>query len=262
MNQFTKLYTTLKDDKNLNNDDRVCYSYLADRMQSSIQRSDFFDKVTQDYYVIYTIEEMINDLGVGKNTVIKCYQKLEKLGYLIKKRMFNGATKLFLPQFIHEEETASNSQSLDSKPAKVYKLNSNQTDINQTKYTSETNDTQNTDKYKDEINILADSLIEKGGLSTSLVSTLSAYSNNRADLYNYAGLIYKAKNKVAQRAIKSTNGISATRFETNNLLNQTLTDKIKTIIINAEHKAKNVNGYIMQSLISMFEEKTNEFMMG
>lgn len=255
--QFTKIYKTLKDDKNLNNDDRVCYSYLADRMQSSIQRNNFFDKVTQDYYVIYTIEEMINDLDVGKNTVIKCYKKLEKLGYLIKKRMFNGATKLFLPQLVNEEpETTHNYQSLDSKPAKVYISNSNQTNLNQNKYTNNTNDTEKT-----ELKILAQSLIEKGGLSEKIVSTLSTYSKDRADLYNYAGLIYKAKNKVAQRAIKATNGYNATRLETNNLLNETLADKIQGIIISAEQKAKNKSGYIMRSLINIFEYKANEFMM-
>ncbi|WP_272481162.1 hypothetical protein [Holzapfeliella floricola] len=42
MNQFFMFDKQLLEDKRLTNDERVCYMLLADRMKSSVKRSEFF----------------------------------------------------------------------------------------------------------------------------------------------------------------------------------------------------------------------------
>ncbi|TPR14254.1 replication initiator protein A [Apilactobacillus timberlakei] len=123
MNQFIKFDIELRKDDRLNNDARLAYAYLYDRMHSSIKRHEFFDSKMNNYYVIYTVEEMIKDLGVSRNTVINVYKKLAVYGYIIKKKIFNGATRFFLPHF-HDDNS-------HSKPAKVANDNSNQTNFKQ-----------------------------------------------------------------------------------------------------------------------------------
>lgn len=257
--QFTKLYTELFN-QGYNANEVVAYSLIHDRMNSSIKRSEFFDKKQSDFFVIYTLVELAEKINVSERTASKIMNKLIADGLITIKRQFNKASKIFIPAFQADESIVEFSQNnVPEKSAAPYqkKLQVNQTDFNQTNITNDTNDTEKT-----ELKILAQSLIEKGGLSESIVNTIASYSNDRADLYNYAGLIYKAKNKVAQRAMKATNGYGATRFESNDLLNETLAEKIQGIIMSAEQKAKNKSGYIMSSLINIFEYKANEFMMG
>ncbi|MCF6515494.1 winged helix-turn-helix transcriptional regulator [Lactobacillus sp. S2-2] len=258
--QFTKLYTQLFN-QGYNANEVVAYSLIHDRMNSSIKRSEFFDKKQSDFFVIYTLVELAENINVSERTASKIMNKLINDGLIKIKRQFNKANKIFIPAFQADESVVESSKNkVQEKSASPYQKNLqvNQTNLNQTnKYTNDTNDT-----AKSDLKILAQSLIEKGGLSEKIVSTLSAYSNDRADLYNYAGLIYKAKNKVAQKAIKATNGYGATSLESNELLNKTLSEKIQGIIISAEQKAKNKSGYIMSSLIKIFEYKANEFMMG
>ncbi|MCF6515535.1 winged helix-turn-helix transcriptional regulator [Lactobacillus sp. S2-2] len=263
MTQFTKLYTQLFE-QGYNANEVVAFSLLHDRMNSSIKRSDFFDKKESDFFVIYTLVELAENINISERTASKIMNKLINDGLITVKRQFNKASKIFIPNFQADKSVIESSKNnVQEKSAAPYTQNVqvNQTNLNQTKNTNDTDDTKNLNYQKAELENLAESLIQKGGLSEQLVTTLSAYSNDRAALYNYASLIYKAKNKVAQQATKVSNGYAATRFETNDLLSDTLANKIQSIIISAEHKAKNKSAYIMSSLINIFEEKANEFMM-
>ncbi|KRN04058.1 hypothetical protein FC86_GL000588 [Holzapfeliella floricola DSM 23037 = JCM 16512] len=276
----------LLEDKRLTNDERVCYMLLADRMKSSVKRSEFFDAKKQAYYVIYTIVELIETLGTKRNKTINILKNLEKYGYIVKKRTYSKATKLFLPNF--EDVTTKEVVSLDDKPTEVYQTNSNQTNLNQT-HTNDTTDTweileeiiehkvkpqeqsesitetpqpQVTQTFEEEtLDVLEQSLVETG-LPKSLVNTLKAYSFNNSDkLYQYAGLIFKAKSvakKNAERVIGQAT--TAFQFESNSLMTTKLATDIKKIIITSHRVAKNKAAYIMRSLINLFEEQANAYL--
>ncbi|MGX4645575.1 replication initiator protein A [Holzapfeliella sp. JNUCC 80] len=289
MNQFFMFDKQLLEDKRLTNDERVCYMLLADRMKSSVKRSDFFDAKAKAHYVIYTIVELIETLGTKRNKTIKILKNLEKYGYIIKKRTYSKATKLFLPNF--EDVTTQEVVSLDDKPTEVYETNSNQTNLNQT-HTNDTTDTWdileeiienkvkpqtketqseeliqeptvdiNATIQKDALEVLKASLVATG-LPEPLVNTLRAYAFNNADkLYQYAGLIFKAKSvakKNAERLIGRAE--AAFKFESNQFMTMKLTSDIKKIILTSQRVAKNKAAYIMRSLINLFEEQANAYL--
>ncbi|MGX4764070.1 replication initiator protein A [Holzapfeliella sp. JNUCC 72] len=290
MNQFFMFDKQLLEDKRLTNDERVCYMLLADRMKSSVKRSDFFDAKAKAHYVIYTIVELIETLGTKRNKTIKILKNLEKYGYIIKKRTYSKATKLFLPNF--EDVTTKEVVSLDDKPTEVYETNSNQTNLNQI-HTNDTTDTWdileeiienkvkpqtkethseelvqeptvdvNATIQKDALEVLKASLVATG-LPEPLVNTLKAYAFNNADkLYQYAGLIFKAKSvakKNAERLIGRAE--AAFKFESNSLMTTKLATDIKKIIITSHRVAKNKAAYMMRSLINLFEEQANAYLM-
>ncbi|UQS84790.1 replication initiator protein A [Apilactobacillus apisilvae] len=258
MKQFIKFDIDLRNDDRLNNDTRLAYAYLYDRMQSSIKRREFFDKKVNAYYVIYTVEEMIKDLGVGRNTVINVYKKLAKLGYVIKKKVFNGATRFFLPHF-HDD-------SADSKPTQVDSSNSNQTNSKQitskTAVTAEANiHHQNKPVNISEFDLMqnvVDGLKAKAAFEPDLINTLVKYSENAHCLYQYAQLIFKTKKASLKRAIKHgySEARKALHFETNCYMQSNLVKTMRNLIIQTRtnHKIHNKSAYIAQALYKFFDD--------
>ncbi|MCK8607688.1 hypothetical protein [Apilactobacillus ozensis] len=262
--QYVELPVNILKDSRLNSDEKIAIALIMDRMKSSKQRAEFYDDKFQEHYVIYSIVELATTLGIGKNTAIKVLKHLEVAELIFKRRMFNQATRIFLAKPDKPE----------NKLPKAPNVNSNQLNFNQkTKYTDDTNDTSDAQKLNDEqqkikqgeVDALADSLITQGSMPKRLVSLLKVYSfGDYKKLYEYAGVIYKAKNYVyqeAKRQLPNNLAYRALRFEFNDLLEMTLVKKIKNIIVNANRKASNVFGYIMQSLITIFEEQSNEYLM-
>jgi hypothetical protein len=85
--------------KYLSVNDKFIYSVLCDRMMSLVQSKQVDDKKDDSYYIIYTVDEMAKVVHLSCNDVRKSYEHLALLGFLVKKRVFNSATKLFLPKF-------------------------------------------------------------------------------------------------------------------------------------------------------------------
>lgn len=244
--QFIKLDTEILGCNDLTCTDKLIYSILCDRMDSSRKRQSFYDKERNDYYVIYTIDEMKDLLGISKTTVVNSYKRLSNLGYLTKVKLFSSATRLFLPKYsIPENDTPE-----------FQKVESNHTN---TKHTNK-HKTHKTPSH-DYFDAIAKSLIEKGGLSEHAVNMLKAYSfNNAKTLYNYASMIYKAKKRVVNEHKQVKGIISSTTLENNTELNSKLPSVIKQIIVLANHKAKNKNGYIYTALHNFFEEQVDSYL--
>ncbi|WP_225442065.1 helix-turn-helix domain-containing protein [Lentilactobacillus hilgardii] len=90
-------------------------------MQASTKNKDFFSKKFNDYYVIYTRDELAMKLGVNVSTITEVFKRLVKKGYLVMKHQFNGATKLFLPKFENETNPEANHDNVKRK-SNVLKL--------------------------------------------------------------------------------------------------------------------------------------------
>ncbi|GAA6237203.1 replication initiator protein A [Apilactobacillus micheneri] len=257
MKQFIKFDIDLRKDNRLNNDARLAYAYLYDRMQSSIKRREFFDKKENTYYVIYTVEEMIKDLGVSRNTVINVYKKLAELGYVIKKKVFNGATRFFLPHF-HDDN-------VDSKPAQVDSSNSNQTNSNHNTTKTAVTAGVNIHHQNKPVNIsefdlmqnVVDGLKAKAAFEPALINTLVKYSENAHCLYQYAQLIFKTKKSSLKRALKRdySEAKKALHFETNCYMQDDLVKTMRNLIIQTKtnHKLHNKTAYIAKSLYKFFD---------
>ncbi len=260
MTQFIQMDMQILHNSALNSDEKIALALIMDRMKSSVQRSEFFDKQHQAHYVIYSVAELAQNLGVGSNTAVKILKKLAQLGLIIKQRVFSHATRIFLPT-----EKSESTQMLHSTTTKSQKVTSNQSTLNQNKYTDDTNDTQATvaEHIKsDALTVLGQGLIRKGGMPSRLVDILKVYAfGSREKLYTYASLIFKAKHWASKRASAYIdNAYSPFRFELNTLMTTALVHNIKTIIINAHKKAHNPNGYMMSSFMRLFEEQANAYL--
>ncbi|MFT9005980.1 MAG: winged helix-turn-helix transcriptional regulator, partial [Liquorilactobacillus hordei] len=99
MEQYIKVNEDYFENEDLKGCEILLMSMLEDRMESSIQRPEFFDKKMGDYFVIYTREELSKKLGLNLGTITNMFKKLVNKGYLVIKHQFNGASKLFLPRF-------------------------------------------------------------------------------------------------------------------------------------------------------------------
>ena len=71
---------------------KVLYGLLLDRMGMAIKNEWLDDK--NRMYVIYPIDEIIKDMGVGRKKAMDCLAELESVGLVHKKTRRNGLPSL------------------------------------------------------------------------------------------------------------------------------------------------------------------------
>lgn len=276
-------------ESNLNSDlkggnEILIYSLLEDRMQASTKNKDFFSKKFNDYYVIYTRDELAMKLGVNVSTITEVFKRLVKKGYLVMKHQFNGATKLFLPKFENETNPEANHDNVkrEIQRPEIGKTNSSRTLNSNNKQTDNTDNTcsrtnssknsnitqkpvvQKPDQNKvikqAELDVIANSLVTKVHLPKQAVSVMKTFAfGDPKKLYAYAGLLFKAKSAVGRQAKSIQNAQEALSFELNTDYQETLDTDLKRIIVSANKKTSQPDGYMMTSLIDMFQNKVNDY---
>lgn len=274
MKQFIKVSEDYFEDENLKGCEILLMSMLEDRMESSIQRPEFFDKKMGDHFVIYTREELSKKLGLNLGTITNMFKKLVNKGYLVIKHQFNGASKLFLPKFNHETSNDNVSSKFELPKSENF-ISNHRTKLN--KQTDNTNDTcSRTNSLKDsnitqkpdqnkviqqaELDVIANSLVTKAHLPKQAVNVMKTFSfGDPKKLYAYAGLLFKAKSAVSKQAKNVQNAQTALSFELNTDYQETLDTDLKRIIVSANKKTSQPDGYMMTSLIDMFQNKVNDY---
>ena len=271
-------------ESNLNSDlkggnEILIYSLLEDRMQASTKNKDFFSKKFNDYYVIYTRDVLAMKLGVNVSTITEVFKRLVKKGYLVMKHQFNGATKLFLPKFENETSPEANNDNVkrEIQRPEIGKPNSSRTPNSNKQTTDNTNDTcSRTNSQKDsnltqkpdqnkvikqaELDVIANSLVTKVHLPKQAVNIMKTFSfGDPKKLYAYAGLLFKAKSAVSKQAKSIQNAQEALSFELNTDYQETLDTDLKRIIVSANKKTSQPEGYMMTSLMDMFQNKVNDY---
>lgn len=286
MEQYIKVNEDYFENEDLKGCEILLMSMLEDRMESSIQRPEFFDKKMGDYFVIYTREELSKKLGLNLGTITNMFKKLVNKGYLVIKHQFNGASKLFLPRFNHETVTNEkvNNDNVSSKielPKSENFISNHRTKLN--KYITDNTDNtcsetnsknhvnlnqktvvQKPDQTKvikqAELDVIANSLVTKVHLPKPAVNIMKTFSfGDPKKLYAYAGLLFKAKSAVSKQAKSVQNAQEALSFELNTDYQETLDQDLKRIIVSANKKTSQPEGYMMTSLIDMFQNKVNDY---
>lgn len=257
MEQFIKLDINILKDETLTTTDAIIYSLLCDRMESSRKRKSFYDETRSDYYVIYTIEEVKTLLNISKGTAVKSFKKLEKNGLVVKKRGFNTANLIFLPHYSSTTtDPVQDTQSVESsktEPAKVQKMESNQTKLNHTNITYNTNHTEPADFESDKIKTLTEGLIQNGGFDPRTAHALAAYSFGDSDkLHAIVGTIYKAKNAVLNKNGNTSDAKLALTLEYNEDFKD-LEQQTRRTMVKAG-RAKSMHGYIYKSFYNYFSK--------
>lgn len=275
MKQFIKVNEDYFEDENLKGCEILLMSMLEDRMESSIQRPEFFDKKMGDHFVIYTREELSKKLGLNLGTITNMFKKLVNKGYLVIKHQFNGASKLFLPKFNHETSNDNVSSKFELPKSENFisnhrtKLNKQITDntndtCSRTNSPKDSNLTQKPDQNKviqqADLDVIANSLVTKVHLPKQAVNIMKTFSfGDPKKLYAYAGLLFKAKSAVSKQAKSIQNAQEALSFELNTDYQETLDTDLKRIIVSANKKTSQPDGYLMTSLIDMFQNKVNDY---
>ncbi|HFN8602475.1 TPA: replication initiator protein A [Staphylococcus aureus] len=166
--QLPKVFFTNETYKKLSNDAKIAYAILRDRLELSITNG-WVDEENAIYF-IYTNENLMSILNLGKNKIVKIKKELENVNLLEQKRQgLNKPNKLYLMKpdvnindiyKIQESESNVNSsndtevyktnfqksskqtsRSPQNKLLEVYKTNSNDTDYSDTDYSdTEIND--------------------------------------------------------------------------------------------------------------------------
>ena len=280
MKQFIKVSEDCFEDENLKGCEILLMSMLEDRMESSIQRPEFFDKKMGDHFVIYTREELSKKLGLNLGTITNMFKKLVNKGYLVIKHQFNKASKLFLPKFNHETSNDNVSSNFELPKSENF-ISNHRTKLNK-QTTDNTNDTcSETNSKKDsnitqkpvvqkpdqnkvikqaELDVIANSLVTKVHLPKQAVNIMKTFSfGDPKKLYAYAGLLFKAKSAVSKQAKSVQNAQEALSFELNTDYQETLDTDLKRIIVSANKKTSRPEGYMMTSLMDMFQNKVNDY---
>ncbi|MCK8607244.1 replication initiator protein A [Apilactobacillus ozensis] len=258
MNQFVQLDMNVLKNNDLNSDEKITLSLILDRMKSSIKRLSFYDDRREDYYVVYPIQELMDILGVGKNTVIKVLKKLEYLGLIIKQRAFNQATRIFISSAmmaknIVDEEIQK--ASVNIKPSKSQKINFNQK-INHKKYnnTVNTESAAKNESVVDKIKQWSQATQQKLGLTFSSIQAIQKFCKNNVEkCKNVVRLILNARNAVAkQNQIAKSN---LTQFESNLNIKHGLANQLDHIFSYALNLPKsNYAGYVTNALKTYFTQ--------
>ncbi|MCO4346321.1 replication initiator protein A [Staphylococcus agnetis] len=157
--QLPKVFFTNPEYTKLSNDAKIAYAILRDRLDLSIKNR-WIDEENAIYF-IYTNDNLMSILNLGKNKVVNVKKELENAGLLEQKRVgLNKPNRLYLMKpVITEEDIFSiqneemdaqasddkevyktnfqkfkkqTSRSLKNKLQEVYKTNSNDTDISDT----------------------------------------------------------------------------------------------------------------------------------
>lgn len=135
---------------------KTLYGILLDRMDLSMKNG-WLDKQNR-VYLFFTVQEIQESLGCGKNKAIQLMKELEKMGLIERKRQGMGK-----PSFVYVKNILSCPESglkrfrnqtsggLESKLQEVGKLNPNHTDYSQTDQ-SQNNQSypENSDREKDD----------------------------------------------------------------------------------------------------------------
>ena len=272
-------------ESNLNSDlkggnEILIYSLLEDRMQASTKNKDFFSQKFNDYYVIYTRDELAMKLGVNVSTITEVFKRLVNKGYLVMKHQFNGATKLFLPKFENETSQEANhdnvkreiqrpeigkpnsSRTLNSNNKQTYNTKDTYSEINSKKIVAVTQKEKHEKLNELEMNALSSSLETKAGFNKRTVNMLKALSfNDPKKLYQLSGMVFKAKNVVKRQARNVMNSQLALSFENNNRYENMAVDIQRIVMTANRSKRSNVEGYIFSSLVNYFQEAVNDYCM-
>ncbi|MDK7235994.1 DnaD domain protein [Staphylococcus haemolyticus] len=216
--QLPKVFFTNPNYKKLSNDAKIAYAILRDRLDLSIKNK-WVDEQNAIYF-IYTNENLMSILNLGKNKIIKIKKELESVDLLEQKRQgLNKPNLLYLMKpnvtdediyKIHESEnsdkasndtevyktnfqkfTKQTSKSLQNKLQEVYETNSNDTELNDTELNdteSNTTTTENSSGSSYHNDLINKIKIELGINITPAYKNelLKLFSNFDDDVINYA----------------------------------------------------------------------------
>lgn len=186
--------------KGLSSDAKLLYGLMLDRMSLSIKNG-WFDNHNRAY-IIYTIDNIMEDLGCGKDKAVKVVAELDlKKGIGLIEKVRRGLGKpdlIYVKNFINSKKEAINTdESSEVGKTEIKKLE---------KPNSRSRENRNQEVDKEKFNNSDKSTfgsLEKGLQEVGNVD--SNYTNNNYTDYNYNNLIYPSVEDGYDETQKYTN---------------------------------------------------------
>ena len=186
--------------KGLSSDAKLLYGLMLDRMSLSIKNG-WFDNHNRAY-IIYTIDNIMEDLGCGKDKAVKVVAELDlKKGIGLIEKVRRGLGKpdlIYVKNFINSKKEAINTdESSEVGKTEIKKLE---------KPNSRNRENRNQEVDKEKFNNSDKSTfgsLEKGLQEVGNVD--SNYTNNNSTDYNYNNLIYPSVEDGYDETQKYTN---------------------------------------------------------
>ncbi|WP_220751640.1 replication initiator protein A [Apilactobacillus xinyiensis] len=249
-NQFIKLYTEFEE-KGLKPNEISVLAHLYDRMNLSVNNSNFYDRKHNGYYVIYTREELSEQINLNASTITRIIKKLANLGWIIVKKGFNAPNRFFLPHFVLPK-----SYRVQNAPTEIAKCNTIQTDFNQTNnYTDNTVNTTTdaeTEPVVDHAKQWAKATQQKVGLTFTALQAIQKFCKHNVEkCKQVVRLILNARNSVAKanRLVKQP----VAQFESNQNIINGLAQQLEHIFSYAvKLPQSNYAGYVTNALKAYF----------
>lgn len=263
---FTKLYDELFK-QGCKPTEAVMLSMIFDRMQSSQQRISFYSQDKQDYFVIYTYQELSQNLNISCATAKRTLKQAINDGYITTELKNNRVNLIYLTNkskaIINIDKDANNSanqnESLGGQNEPLIRLNKHTNKTSITDITESSTQSKKEIHNQQQINALMNTLITQVKLPKRTVRYLKELAFNDPNLmYHYAGLLLKAKHSVSCAAAKFAAGNGCLMFDDNAALAECLNNNVYGILIKANKHGRNRDRYIMGSFVNMFKEYYNQ----
>jgi hypothetical protein len=131
------------------------FSYLLDRHFLSVANNNHGEWEDENgVYIIFTRDEAMNLIGVGKNKIVELFRELRESALIIEKRQGLNKPNLIYVQCVENKvasEIQQTSGSLENKPQEVGKINPNKTNNKKTNNSFTSKDNQSfIQEYNDE----------------------------------------------------------------------------------------------------------------
>ena len=296
--QYIPFYEGVFDREDLSMNEAVAYSCIIDRWESSKTRSSFFDVKRTAYYVIYTLEQISVRIHTSIHTAGNVLSRLESKGLIHRVKQYNSPDKIFIaddlrkPYIYHVSSKTECPKMQKLQPNHLILITqsfSSTKDTSDTGQSSKKNYSQHktrpdnrqltSKKAKPEVklvsshvsniklhvmNTLAHTLIHFNGLPTAAVESMVEFSYGEPGrLHHIDSLINKAKSNVRKQMQRQeiAESYTATRFESNTILQETFTITITRILARASRiEVDCFDAFMMRSLINYFEESASAYL--
>ena len=109
--------------KNISAEAKILYGLMLDRMNLSIKNMWLDDN--NRVYIIYTLEDIIDDFGCARQKAAKLLDELDKsVGLIERKRQGLGKPNIiYVKNFVYQREIPENYRSMKSENQEVWKSN-------------------------------------------------------------------------------------------------------------------------------------------
>ncbi|MCL0330673.1 MarR family transcriptional regulator [Apilactobacillus xinyiensis] len=251
-NQFIKLYTEFEE-KGLKPNEISVLAHLYDRMNLSVNNGNFYDRKHNGYYVIYTREELAEQINLNASTITRIIKKLASLGWIIVKKGFNAPNRFFLPHFVLPK-----SHKVQNTPTEIAKCNTIQTELKHTNnYTNNTVNTVSAVKTAPRVSEIDNWIKTTHAVVKLTLPTLNSireFCNGNIEKCKYVvRLVLNARNSIARKygLVKS----ELSQFESNKNLQNGLFEQLEHIFSYVKkHGFKQYAGYVTNALKDYFRD--------